>query len=82
LKIAAFWDIALCSLSEVDWHFRGSMHLWNISLLQQDYTALYPNCVTFTPAIVRTWNLTKTVYVQDKRYSSPILKFCANSETF
>jgi hypothetical protein len=44
----AFWDIAPCSLVEVDQHFRsayclhhhpdeGSTHLCNVGLLQQDY---------------------------------------------
>jgi hypothetical protein len=49
------WDITLCSLIEVDRHFRGtfclhhpypdgwgSTHLWNIGLLLQDSTAQYP----------------------------------------
>jgi hypothetical protein len=36
----------------------GSMGLWNVRLLQRDYTALYPrrlSCSYF--AVVRTWNL-------------------------
>jgi hypothetical protein len=53
-KVIAFWDIALCILIEVDWHFRGvyclyregddedSTYLWNVILLQWDYIALYP----------------------------------------
>jgi hypothetical protein len=41
----AFWDIPLCSLIGVDRYYpddRGSTHLWNVGLLQWDYTALYP----------------------------------------
>jgi hypothetical protein len=36
IKMTAFWDIALCSLIEVDWEVThhpdvgGCMHLWNI----------------------------------------------------
>jgi hypothetical protein len=52
-KVIAFWDIAPCSLLEIDRLFRGaycichrsdgsSAHLWNVGLLQRDYTALYP----------------------------------------
>jgi hypothetical protein len=53
MKMATFWDIVLCSLFEVDWCFRGvycfyhcpdkggSTHLWNVVLLQWDYTVLY-----------------------------------------
>jgi hypothetical protein len=54
LTYKMFWDTALCSLVEVDWHFRGvyflshqgnydggSMHLWNVGLLW-DYMAQYP----------------------------------------
>jgi hypothetical protein len=49
-----FWDIAPCSLAEVDPHFRvctisiirvasgGSTQHRNASLLKRDYTALYP----------------------------------------
>jgi hypothetical protein len=52
-EIAAFRDIVLCSLIEVDQHFRGayclhcqgsdggSMHLSNAVLLQWDYMVLY-----------------------------------------
>jgi hypothetical protein len=53
--MTAFWDIVPCSLTDADWHFRGayclhhqanndggSIHLWRVSLLQQDYTVLYP----------------------------------------
>jgi hypothetical protein len=55
MKTTAFWDIAPCSLVEVDRRFRGaycllhhgdedggSTHLWNVDLLQRDYKALYP----------------------------------------
>jgi hypothetical protein len=43
----AFWDIALCSLIEVDWHFRGAHCRDNgvskhIGLLLQEYTTQYP----------------------------------------
>jgi hypothetical protein len=47
----AFWEKVPCSLNEVYQRFRdaychhpdgGSTHLCNISLLQQDYMALYP----------------------------------------
>jgi hypothetical protein len=54
MKMTAFWSIAR-SLVEGDRRFRsvyfldhqendgrGSTHLWNVGLLQRDYTALYP----------------------------------------
>jgi hypothetical protein len=49
MEITVFWDIAPCSLV-VDRRFRssccrdcgGSKHLWNVGMLQRDYTALYP----------------------------------------
>jgi hypothetical protein len=54
MKTTAFMNIAPFSLVEVDQRFRnvyclhhghddgGSTHLWNVGLLQLDYTALYP----------------------------------------
>jgi hypothetical protein len=49
-KITTIYYIALCSLVEVDWRFRGAYtyavrntHLWNVDLLQRDYAALYPS---------------------------------------
>jgi hypothetical protein len=54
MKVTAFRDTVLCSFTKVERCFRGayclhhqgddagSMHLWNVSLLQQDHTALYP----------------------------------------
>jgi hypothetical protein len=36
VKVADFWAIAPCSLGG------GRTHLWNVRLLQRDYTALYP----------------------------------------
>jgi hypothetical protein len=59
--MVAFWD-ASCSFVEVDRCFKhayclhkqgdrprdgGSMHLWNVSLLQRDYTALYPRRLSY-----------------------------------
>jgi hypothetical protein len=53
MKRTSLCDIAPCSLVEVGRHFRdaycfhhqgddeGSMHLWNVGLLQSDYTALF-----------------------------------------
>jgi hypothetical protein len=41
------WDIALCSLAEVDWIISngpddwGNKHLWNVRILQRDYMALF-----------------------------------------
>jgi hypothetical protein len=46
--MTAFWDIVPCSLTDADClHHQanndgGSIHLWSVSLLQQDYTVLYP----------------------------------------
>jgi hypothetical protein len=54
MKIRVFWDVALCGHVEVDQRFTGAycLHhqgddwgsklLWNVVILQQDYTALYP----------------------------------------
>jgi hypothetical protein len=55
IKIRAFYDVEPCSLVGEDRRLRGayclhhhrpddrgSMHLWNVGLLQQDYTVLYP----------------------------------------
>jgi hypothetical protein len=72
----AFWDIMPCSLVVVDRRLRGayclhnqgnhrpddggSTHIWNVSLLQRDYTAPHP--------AVRTWNLTKYVSLFDIDY--------------
>jgi hypothetical protein len=60
VKFAVFWDTAPCSLVEVDRRFRGeyylyhegddnsdSTHLWNVSLLHRDYTALRPRRLSF-----------------------------------
>jgi hypothetical protein len=41
VKIWAFWDIAPCSLG-VYRRFRGAYCLWNVGILQRDYTVLYP----------------------------------------
>jgi hypothetical protein len=45
MKTIVFWVTAPCSL-EVDRRFTGAYclhnHLWNVGLLQRDYTALYP----------------------------------------
>jgi hypothetical protein len=38
MKLTVFWDIAQCSLVEVDRHFRGAYCLNH----PRDYTALYP----------------------------------------
>jgi hypothetical protein len=42
MKTTAVWNMVPCNLIEVDQHFRGSMHLRNISLLLRVYTAPYP----------------------------------------
>jgi hypothetical protein len=54
MNMTTLWDIVLCSLVKVDPRFGGvyclhlqcpddggSMNLWNIGLLQQDYTVLH-----------------------------------------
>jgi hypothetical protein len=57
MKMAVFWDVAPCSLVDVDWCFRGAyclhhqgrecwrwrQHLWNIAQFLPDYTAQYPS---------------------------------------
>jgi hypothetical protein len=50
MKMTVFWNIAPCSLVEIDWSFtgvycllhsgRGSKHLWNVGQLPE-YTAQY-----------------------------------------
>jgi hypothetical protein len=55
MKMTAFWDIALCSLVEVDRRFRGaywlhphiiddggSKRLWNVGQILLEYTAQHP----------------------------------------
>jgi hypothetical protein len=48
MKMTSFWDIALCSLVEVNQRFGdaypdgGSMHLQNVDPLQLNYNVLYP----------------------------------------
>jgi hypothetical protein len=41
MKTTAFWDIPPCSPLE-ETGDGGSTQLWNVGLLQRDYTALYP----------------------------------------
>jgi hypothetical protein len=75
--MADFWDIAPCSPVEVDLYFRGayclhyrssddgdSTHLWNVCLLQRDYTALYPRKLSssYSP-FWKTWNLKKHKHI-------------------
>jgi hypothetical protein len=48
MKMAAFWDIAPCSLEAnrrfIHHHNDGfSTYLWNVGLFQQDYTMVYPS---------------------------------------
>jgi hypothetical protein len=48
MKIAVFWDIAPCSLFEVDQPGDGgNTHLWNVILLQRDYGAMPQKAVVF-----------------------------------
>jgi hypothetical protein len=53
LKMIVFWDVAPCSLVDIDWRFRGvyclhhryrpgdggSKHLWNVGQFLRDCTA-------------------------------------------
>jgi hypothetical protein len=61
LKMTALWDIAPSSLSEVDQRFTGAYcfhhhrsddggctHLWNVGIIQRDYTTLYPRKLSFS----------------------------------
>jgi hypothetical protein len=43
-----FWDTAPCTLAGVDRRFRRAycLHVWNVGLLQRDYTALYPRTLS------------------------------------
>jgi hypothetical protein len=49
MKVTLFWDIAQCSLVEVDRRHQavdgGSTYLRNVGLLQRDYIAPYPRRV-------------------------------------
>jgi hypothetical protein len=73
LRMTAFWDIALCSLIEVDWHFRGVYCLhhqgdqWKQcaplkcrSTLRLHGAMAY-KAVVFILAAMGTWNLTPVV---------------------
>jgi hypothetical protein len=58
LKMAAFWDIAPCSLFEVDRRldvrtstppdYGGSTHHWNVGLLKRNYAVPYPRKLPFS----------------------------------
>jgi hypothetical protein len=66
IKMAVFWDVAPCSLVDIDRRFRA--HLWNVGQFLQDYTAQHPrrqsslwnasSCNFLSPAI------TSSLYVQ------------------
>jgi hypothetical protein len=59
MMMSAFWDITSYTVLEVDTCFSGAYyfhhqddnagknHLWNVGLLQEDYTALYPESCHF-----------------------------------
>jgi hypothetical protein len=67
--MAVFWDIAPCSIVEIGRRFRGvyclhhqgddgdGTHLWNVSIFQRDYTALYPRILSssFLPPPSGRW---------------------------
>jgi hypothetical protein len=59
----------------------GSVRLWNVSLFQNYYTALYPRRLSSSyPPPARTWNLTNgrdisTHLVDDKRIGYEILAY-------
>jgi hypothetical protein len=67
MKFRVFWDVAPCSHVEVYWSFRGaycihhqgddgrSTHLWNVSQLRCDYTALHPRRLNFTHIVMFRW---------------------------
>jgi hypothetical protein len=69
-KMTVFWDVAPCSLLEIDRRFRGacclhdrcddggSKHLWNIGQFLRDCTATSQKAVIFVLAAVRTPNIT------------------------
>jgi hypothetical protein len=57
MKMTTFWDIAPCSLVEVCSRFRCLHCIWNVCLLQRDYTALYPRKLSLLAYIRRRENL-------------------------
>jgi hypothetical protein len=79
LKMIVLWYIAPYSLAGVDRcfrhayciHYQGddrpddgrSMHVWNVDLLQRDYTALYPRRLIFILDAMRTSNLTCACFI-------------------
>jgi hypothetical protein len=75
VKMTASWDVAPCSLTKVDWRFRGTYylhhqdddggntHIWNVGLLQRDYS-ISQKVIIFILAALRAWNL-----ASNKRYS-------------
>jgi hypothetical protein len=64
-KMTAFWDIAPCSLVDVDRRFRaihrpdngGITHLWKFGLLQRNYTALNSRRLSSIYISVTFWRL-------------------------
>jgi hypothetical protein len=71
VKMRVFWDIVPCSLG-VRRRFRGAYchqhyhrddagitHLWSVSLLQRDYTALYPRTLSSSTLSLHKTDLTR-----------------------
>jgi hypothetical protein len=65
IKMTVFWYVALCSLVEIDRHFRGAYCLHHKSdEFLRDYTAQHPRRQSiFILAAVRNWNLTQRKFI-------------------
>jgi hypothetical protein len=88
-EISGLYDFATCSLIEVDRRFRGahchhlpddrgSMILWNVGVLQRDYTALYPR---LSCSWVRTQCQVRSEILQTCRLRILVFKPCIQYRT-
>jgi hypothetical protein len=80
MKMSDLWNVASCSLVEIDWRFR-SAHCFqhqgddssSVSVSTTVHGATFQKTVIFILAAVRTWNLTKTDHVG----RTPAAIFCS-----
>jgi hypothetical protein len=69
MKMTAFWDIAPCSLIEVDRHFRGAYCLHHQGDDIRDYTTQYPRrlFIVLMMEAVRTYEASVNLHEPTRR---------------